>query len=370
MKEKVVILFGGESVEHDISIITALQSMQFLKERDDLLAVYIDKSGIWWVGENFDKIETYKNFIRMKHKEQVSLELGTNILLKKRNGKFVPFVNVKAMLNCCHGRIGEDGCVQGLAKMCKIPQTSPNITESALCMDKVFLKDVLQNNNILTPAYVSFNMCTYDKEKSVREIVKKLGLPVIVKPANLGSSIGISVCKSEDEIDDAAQLALSFDKKIIVEKVVGNLREFNCAALFFHEQIFCSDVREVSNHGKIYTFEDKYLENGAKNNDVDKKLSTKIKKLTEKAYKLLDLQGIVRIDFLYDKQNKNLYINEINTIPGSLAFYLFRGIDAGELIESSIDQCIDANKDEKKFIKSFESDALKIYEEVGISGKK
>ena len=370
MKGKIVILFGGESVEHDISIITALQVMDFLPEKGNVLPIYIDKNGLWWKADNLDKLEIYQNFEeKAKNKVRLTFLLGQNVLLEQKKGKFVEFCKVESVLNCCHGRLGEDGRVQGLLDVCKTPYTSPAMTESALCMDKVFLKDVLEKNNIKTPLYCHFDIDTYDNASALVQI-KKMGLPVVVKPANLGSSIGISVCTKIEQVEEAIKLAFSFDKKVLIEEFVEHLREFNCAAFYFQNQIFVSSVAEVKNKSQIFTFEDKYLDKDTKTHEIDQKLTKKIKKLTEKIYRLLNLRGVVRIDFLYDSKNRILYVNEINTIPGSLAFYLFKDIKFVDILDAVIEQSLADFSKEQKFVKTFDSDALKIFSQTKTAYKK
>ncbi len=355
MKEVVLVIFGGKSVEHDISVITAVQTMKSLPKQYVFLPVYVDKSGIWWIADNLQDVDIYKNFSKLaKNKKQVIL--GRKTLFVEKRSKLVGCYRVSAALNCCHGHFGEDGTLQGLLSACEIACTSCGVTSSALCMDKAFVKDILKANEIASPDYAYFDEKTCEKN-----LPKNLEFPVIVKPANLGSSIGISVCKDEKEYSDAIELALEFDKKVLVEKLVENLREFNCACFAYKGQKFTSSVNEVQNSGNVYSFEDKYLSSQAKNLDVDKKLGKKIKALTEKVYSLFDCQGVVRVDFLFDNENKILYVNEINTIPGSLAVYLFKGVPAQDIITAMIEECKENFNHSQKLVKTFDSDAIEIY---------
>lgn len=367
MKKKILIVYGGKSVEHDISIITAIQVFRQMPKEFDVILTYIDRNGLWWIGDNFSQIEIYSNFHKKaKNLKQVTLILGDKIVAIKKKNKFIPKYNVEAVVNCCHGNIGEDGSVQGILKACDIPSTSSGVTSSAICMDKIYMKDIFKANDISSPEYVSFDKCTYEHSKSkiIKNIESKIDFPLIVKPANLGSSIGITVCHDLKELDSAIELAFEFDNKILIEKLVENLREFNCACFQFKGEYFLSSVNEVKNKKEIYSFEDKYLSKSGDNQEVEKLLSNKIKTLTEKVYKLFDCKGIARIDFLYDEKQKILYVNEINTIPGSLAFYLFKDITFKDLLISIIEQSkIDYNN-QKRLVVNFDSDALKIFENV------
>lgn len=373
MKEKIALLYGGVSVEHDISIITAIQTMKFLPAEYSYLPIYIDKEGLWWTGENLENVDIYQNFRRFaKKKKQVSLVLGKDELLVKKGGKFVHFCRISAVINCCHGHIGEDGCVQGVFDCCDIAQTSCDVTSSALCMDKVFMKDILFANSITSPKYFSMHKCEYEgaKEEKHKQIEKRLSFPVIVKPANLGSSIGISICQNLEELSDALELAFEFDIKVLVEEVVQNLREFNCACFCFRGEYITSSVNEVKNKTNIFTFEDKYLTEHSKNKDADKKFAKKVKTLTEKVYKLFDCKGIVRVDFLFDEEEKVLYVNEINSIPGSLAFYLFKDVPFRDLLRAIIEESFSQRDNKRRLLKTFESDALKVFSETKIEAKK
>ena len=370
MKKKVLIVFGGESVEHDISIITALQTMMFLPKDYDFLPVYIDRDGAWWMAQNLNEKKTFVCFEKnAKNKKRVTLVCGKNILFQVKGKRLKTVCEVLCVLNCCHGRFGEDGALQGVLKGSNIPHTSCDVTSSALCMDKAFLKDVMERNNIPTPEYV----CISDdgiSEEVLHKTLSKLKPPVVVKPANLGSSIGVSVCKNEGELSDAIDFAFSFDKKVVVEKFVNNLREFNCACFGFKENLFCSDVNEVVQKGEVYSFEDKYLQNQSKTKKVETSIKRKVQMLTQKAYKIAGCSGVVRVDFLYDEKQRKLFLNEINTIPGSLAFYLFKGIKFQELIGCLIEDSLFREKKQTKLVKTYKSDALEVFEKTEIRGKK
>jgi len=372
MKERILVLFGGKSVEHDISIITALQAMRNLPEKFDFMPVYMDKKGLWWTAENLGDIHIYSNFEKLaKKKKQVSLILGENQILIKKGNKFVKGGQISGVLNCCHGNIGEDGSVQGLFKVCDVPQTCSELTSMALCMDKAFMKDIFKANGINSPHYVTFKELDYkgNKAKLVKQIGSKVSYPLVVKPSNLGSSIGISVCKTEGELDNALMLAFEFDKKVVIERLVENLKEFNCACFCYKGNFYPSKVNEVTNKSEIYTFEDKYLSENAKNQEADKKLSKKIQTLTEKVYKLFDCKGVVRVDFLFNEKANELYVNEINSIPGSLAFYLYKDIAFKDILTSMIEESKFLHASNNT-IKSFDSDALKIFDSVAKTYKK
>ncbi len=366
MKNKVLVLFGGQSVEHDISIITANQVVKNLPEGFEYVLCYVDKSGVWWTADNLSDIKIFHNFSKLaKNKRQVTFCLGQNVLLEKRGHRFVEKYKILTLLNCCHGAVGEDGAVQGVCKCCGVGESSPALTSSAVCMDKAFFKFILQASKIPTP-----NFCVVKNGDDLEKTIKKLGWPLIVKPANLGSSIGISVCKNLAQLEKAVDLAFSFDSKVVVEKVVPNLREFNCACLRFKGKVFISSVNEVTNKGEIYSFDDKYTSSSSKLSEPEKQLKNKIVSMTEKVYSLFDCKGIVRVDFLYDEKEKTLFVNEANTIPGSLGFYLFKDVPFKELLSCVIEESVRQKEEEKKFVKNFDSDAIAIFESAAEKMKK
>lgn len=362
MKKKTILLFGGKSVEHDISVITALQVMKQLPQQIDCLPIYIDKEGVWWTGDNLGDVEIYSNFQKLAKKRcQVSVLTGENVLLKRKNNKFLLLCEIETVLNCCHGGCGENGSVSGLFDASNVPYTSAGVLASSLCMDKAIFKDVLKTNFIKTPEY----FCVYKGEK-----IKKTKFPVVVKPCNLGSSIAVSFCKNENELKKSLDLAFQFDERVIIEKAVENLKEFNCACFFYRGQYFLSNVNEVDLKGDIYSFEDKYLSQDAKNKETARNLSNKIQHLTEKVYKLCLCKGVVRVDFLYDEKTETLYVNEANTIPGSLAFYLFKEIPFKELVSALLNQSLEDKSKTSSLIDHFDSSALENFKKLPQISKK
>lgn len=373
MKEKVGVLFGGASVEHDISIITAIQTMKFLPTEYEYIPIYIDKNGFWWTADNLQDVAVFEDFQkRARGKRRVSIVLGENKLLVKKNGRYAHLCNLSTVLNCCHGRIGEDGCVQGVFECCDVAQTSCDVTSSALCMDKVFMKNVFEANGVQSPKFVCLHKQEFEqnREECLKNIQKELTFPLIIKPANLGSSIGISVCEDFQMLEEAIEVAFAFDEKVIAEVVVQNLREFNCACFKFRGDFVTSAVCEVKDKTNIFTFEDKYLNAHQNGKDVEKNLAKKVVQLTEKVYKIFDCNGVVRADFLYDERAKVLYVNEINSIPGSLAFYLFKELPFKELLRALIEESFVEKDNKRRLLTTFDSDALKIFEEVKVECKK
>lgn len=356
----IAIIYGGKSVEHDISIITALQVMKNLPVNYTQVPIYITREGKFLTGKNFDKVDTY-----------ISKEIkGKEISFSFGNGSIVEMawprrkMHIDAAIVCCHGLNGEDGSVAALLQLAGIPHTSPSILSAAIGMDKSATKIMLEAHNILTTEFIVL----FKDKVDIKKVVNEMDFPLIVKPANLGSSIGISVCRNEDELKKAVSLAFEFDEKVLVERYIEKCREFNCACFLYKGKVICSKVAEVSK-GEIFSFDEKYL---AERNSREQKIPTMLRKdiqeLAERTYRKLELFGVVRIDLLYDESDDCLYVNEVNTVPGSLAFYLFpQKFD--ELLEVWIEEAIARRWQVNSHIYSYKSDALKIFKNVINSGK-
>ncbi len=359
--EKLVVFYGGKSVEHDISIITGLQVMSVIKNEYELLPIYIDHTGLWWTAENYDDPNIYADFLALAKKpKQVSVEFGLGcvyVFKKFKKSYFKP----AAALICLHGANGEDGAIAGVMQMANIPYSCPNLESSAICYDKELTKIVLKNFDIPVVSSITINIDQINK----KEIIKKIGFPMIVKPARLGSSVGIVVCKDEHELEQAIECAKLYDFKLIFEHFIENSREFNCAFCLNENMVISSNVYEVVGQ-KFYSFDEKYLTDKPKTQKVtSKKLEQLIKKLGEKTVLALECEGVVRVDFLMEDQT--LFVNEVNTIPGSLAGYLFGNLKevAIELVENAKARFF---KNEQLTFK-YQSEALSIFKENCFSNK-
>ncbi|MBE5740422.1 MAG: hypothetical protein E7349_06180, partial [Clostridiales bacterium] len=280
-----------------------------------------------------------------------------------------PISHVDVALNCCHGGLGEGGGVSALMEWNEIPLASPDLTASGVFMDKGITKLVLQSLNIPTVEYIRVNEGDYRKRGAflLKRIEPKLKYPVVVKPARLGSSIGITLAHSEEELKDSLETAFALDERVVIEKYLPNKTDVNCAAYMLHGEIVVSEPEKAFGEG-IYSFEDKYVkgnsginQSGNKNRSVFTNeggmvaltgvLRDKIRAYTKTVYKRMNLRGVVRMDFLVSEGNA--YLCEVNTVPGSLAYYLFceRLTDArlflGDILEEAI---IEAEKGEKKIL--------------------
>ena len=372
MKKNVLIFFGGESVEHDISIITALQVMQNLSPRYNFIPVYIGRNGVWQTAENMQDVSIYSNFKKKAKKIKfLTIVSGKPYVAIKKHKSYSKFIPVDFALLCNHGRFGEDGTLQGVLESSHIPYSSCDVKSSAVTMDKVFMKDVFVARNIPSLPYIPIEMDDFkeNKENIIKLVGNKLNFPVILKPANLGSSIGIKVCYDKKDFLTGMSYCAKFDRRILVEKFLDNIIEINCACVYMNNSLKVSDIQVVKKEDEIYSFKDKYLSNNDKNMlKIDKKTSILVKKLTQKLYKVFNCFGVVRVDFIYDKDSKHLFVNEINSIPGSLAFYLFKDLSFKDLVTCLIEEGMERFCREQ-YVTAYDSEALEIFESLKITQK-
>ena len=321
--KSVAVIFGGESVEREVSILTALEVMAYLRRDYEVVPIYIDSRG-WWADKGIDKLDFFKRGTTPK--TRVYME-GDSLYKKGAFGTLKLYKQIDVVYLMTHGGSGENGDIQGLLNMHKVAFTSCDTLASAICMDKYLLKKCLKSIGVPTLPATLYE--GGDIEGFCTEVERKYGYPVIVKPVTLGSSIGISVARDRQSLVEGIEGALLFDTRVMVEKYLEGKIELNQSAYMGDELRLSMIERPISKEGML-TFWDKYggdvkSMSGSMREmpaNIDSKLATKINSLTTKVYKALDLKGIVRIDYLYTEEG-GLYLNEINTIPGSMALYLY-----------------------------------------------
>lgn len=388
MKIKIGVFFGGNSVEHDVSIITAVQAMEHInKDKYEVVPVYIDKDRNFYTGHILKDIETFKDFKSMKKyiKRVTLVKDGDEFKLVAYKSLFKSTVaTIDVAFPIVHGKGVEDGSLAGYFDSIGIPYVGPKVLGAALGQDKVVQKQVMKAEGVNVVDYIWFYDDEYlADEKEVLENIKKLGYPVIVKPARLGSSIGISFVSDESKIESAIEEAINYDEKIIVEAVVDNLLEVDCAVLGNHSYMETSLIGEMLTSNEFLTFEDKYLAEGGKKGPskklsgskvtetagfkipakLDKEIENKIYEESKKAFRALELSGVTRFDFLVNKKTKEVFVNEPNTIPGCLAFFFFtpKDISYEKLLDDMITLTIKDYKNSLKKISSFDSNVLATY---------
>lgn len=396
---KVGVIFGGESVEHEVSIITAVQAMNYMDQKKyEIVPIYISKDRNWYTGESLREMSTYKDLslVPTLAKEVTLTKKDDEFILQKKNGLFKGTVEtIDVAFPIVHGKGVEDGSLSGYLETLGIPYVGPSMLGAAIGQDKVVQKQVMQASNIPVVNYTWFYDYEYqsDEENIIKEI-KKISYPVIVKPARLGSSVGIAVAKSDEQLKEAIEEAIKYDEKIVVEAMVKNLKEVDCAVVGNYQDMECSLIGEMLTDNDFLTFEDKYIgeggkggkKGGAKNQnggklatsgfkipaELDKEIEEQIYKYSKEAFRCLNLSGVTRFDFLVDTKAKKVYVNEPNTIPGCLAFFFYtpKGKKYTKLLDEMITSAIKEYKSSKKKVTSFESNVLSTYDgSKGAKGK-
>ncbi len=400
MKIRVGVIFGGETVEHEVSIISAIQAMNKLDlEKYEVVPIYITKKREWYTGEILKDIETYQDFglIEKYCKNVVLYYSNGSYVLQNKKGLFKSVVKeIDIAFPIVHGTNVEDGVLQGYLQSIGIPFVGSNVYASVVGQDKAFMKDVWKNADIPMTKYVWFYDVDYknDPEKIVK-LVSKLKYPVIVKPACTGSSVGISVCEDKDKLIEGIDEAIQYDSKIVVEEVVENLKEVNIAVMGNYEHQKVSEIEEVLSSNKFLTYADKYIGGGkgkikgAKNiksnaskgmastnrklpAELDSDIRKQVEDIAIRAFKALGSSGNSRIDFLIDEKTNKVYINEINSIPGSLAFYLWdaKNVNFSTLLDDLIQIGIKDYKRRVSKTHSFDSNILQGFAANGVKGMK
>ena len=388
-KLNIAVIFGSRSCEHDVSIISALQLIEAAKTAGfTVIPVYISREGLWYTGEALTQIETFREFNPMgKGITRVNLDVSANAgdlwaWPPQRAGLFAkvpaPIAHIDVAIPVLHGLHGEDGTVQGLLEMANIPYASSGVLGSAVGMDKIAMKQMLRGAGypVLDYVWLTRDQLKADREAIVERIEREIKYPAFVKPAALGSSIGVSKATNREELDKALDLAASYDRRILVEVGINNPVEINCAALGYGEVVRTSvcEMPVPSTGDKFLNFFEKYLRNvGTKGESsrgmkslsrvvpapIGEELTERIQRMTKEIFKLLDCRGTVRIDFILD-ENDVLYVNEPNTIPGSLAFYLWQecGVSFGKLVEIMVEDALRAHADKNTNVFAFDSTIL------------
>lgn len=392
MKIKLGVFFGGKSVEHEVSIITALQTIENMnREKYYIVPIYIAKDNKMYCGDLMDDIKQYTNIENLlKVSTQVTLAQRDNkVVLLRTNKKFYEnevYDYIDIAFPIVHGTNVEDGTLQGYLKMFNLPYVGCDVTASAVGMDKYVSKILLKENEIP----VLDCKCFYKNEETediVKSVEESIEYPVIVKPINLGSSIGIVVAKNKEELEEAIEDAFTYARKILIEKAIKNLKEVNCSVLGDYEDCKASECEELDKTSDILSYEDKYISGGKKTGgakqsmnagvlklpaDISNELKEEIQMLAKKTFKVLGCNGVIRIDFLIDEDTNKVYVNEVNTIPGCLSFHLWRaaGKEYPELLDEMIELALKRNREESNMVFSFDTNVLEGYANGGLKGGK
>lgn len=375
MKLHVGVFFGGKATEHEVSVISAIQAMENMdSSKYEIIPIYITKEERFYFSPILRNIEEYKNLpVLLSKATEISFEKSEDlkkIHLRKAGAKRFAkrLTSLDLIFPILHGNKGENGGIQGMFEMWGLPYVGSNVLASAIGMDKDIAKIVASHIGIPVIDFVSFHKYEYYSrpEQISNQIMEKLKFPMIIKPASGGSSIGIEIAKDEQGLRASIEQVFSFDVKIIVETKVETIREVNCSVLGDISEAKASVIEEPSTTAEILSFQDKYMQDSTKGMssakrqipaELSEEMKLKIEDYSVRIFKKYGCSGVVRIDYIIDTAKEKVYFNEINTIPGSLSFYLWKhnGIEYSELIDRLIKIAIKVHQRMNEFNYSFEN---------------
>jgi D-alanine-D-alanine ligase len=387
-KKRVAVIFGGISPEHEVSVITGLQALENLdKEKFIGIPIYVSKNGELFTGDSLLKIELYKNLLEIPQKSQrIQPYLDNQRKGFQTMGGFLKgnIIDVDVIFPCFHGGAGENGAFQGLFDLMRLPYVGSGVLASATGMDKIATKQLFEKAGLSITKYYWFYRKFWDenREKVLKEIKQKLTFPLFVKPANAGSSIGVTKAKNDEELENAIEVALLFDRKVIIEENFTG-REINISVLGNSgNDLETSACEEVFPSKDLLSYDDKYNSENSKAKgmasasrkipaELPPEMQVKIQSMAKLAYQTLDCCGLARIDFMYDAKRNQIIILEVNTIPGSLAFYLWepKGIKFKDLLTRLIDLSLERHEEARKITTSFPTNILENFNPKGKASK-
>lgn len=411
---RVGVVFGGVSPEHEVSVISSLQAINALdKDRYEPVPIYIAKDGTWYTGSALLEIDAYQDLDQVR-RDAIPVRVdagsfGSLLLIEKKKGGLMSSrpneFEADVVLLGLHGGSGEDGGLQGLCETFNVPYTGSSILGSAVGMDKVLSKMICRDQDIPIVDFVALreSQWAHNEDEWLDRIEAELGYPVVVKPARLGSSIGITMAGDRKKLDRAIEEALRYDDKVVIEHAVKKLREINCAVLGDPHEAEPSVLEQpVRTEGEeLLTFEEKYMRGGGDSSGgkgaarrrgskssegsggmasldriipapLDEAMADRIRKLAVKVFQLFECGGVARIDFMIDEATGDVFFNEINTIPGSFSFYLWdpAGVPFDELLSRMIELARKRHRDRNSRIRTYDVNLLSQKSLSGIKGSK
>jgi len=389
-KTTVGVIFGGRSVEHDVSIVTGHQVMQaFDPARYEVVPIYIDRDGRWFTGEPLRELKTFQNDIaRMKDVESVALSPATQhhglLINPTPRGWFERrrVLRLDVIFPTIHGSHGEDGTLQGVFEMADIPYAGCGVLASAIANDKAMTKIVLRQHGIPVVDSLSFTRAEWDVDADalVARIAAELTYPVFIKPVTLGSSIGIGKANDERLLRASIEVALNLDSRVMVESAVIGAVEINCALIGRGEDVRPSVLEQPVSWDDFLTYEEKYLRGGEGMKSaerlipapIDDALTTQIQGLAVRAFKAIGGRGTTRIDFLLNPDTRQVYLNEMNTMPGSVAFYLWQagGMSPREVVHELVEIGRDAHAEKRRNTYNYQTNLISVTAARGLKSVK
>ena len=377
MRLNIGIIFGGKSVEHEISIISAIEAMGYADENKyKIVPIYIDKDNTWYTGEHLKSIINFRDIDLVKRyaKKVALVRVDKSFVLQKLGMFKKNLCVIDIVVPIGHGAYLEDGSLQGYLNMLGVPYAGPSVLGAALGQDKVIQKELLSANNMPLVNYTWFYSYELSDKKLVQERLSKLKFPVFIKPSSLGSSIGIEIAEDEKDFFKKVKNTMKYDKKILVEEKVNDVKEINISVLGNYKKVEVSEIEEINSNEDFYSFKEKYVNNFSKIQEKDnktkpiisKEMIEDMKEYAINTFKALDGNGVARIDFLINDKTKKIYINEINTIPGSLSSYLWKAKKKNqtELFDDLIAIAIDNKKDDEQIQKAIPGNLLERFDNL------
>ena len=374
MKLNVGVIFGGTSVEHEVSIITAIQAMNHIdSDKYEITPIYITKTNEWYTGGCLRYIDTFKEYdLIRRYAKRVNLINKDGRYILQTNSFFKrEITELHLAFPVVHGANVEDGSIQGYLNMVGIPYVGSNVYSSATSQDKVFMKQILKANDIPALKFVWFGERFYrNKKAELFKQIDELNYPLIIKPATLGSSVGIELITRKEELDSTIERVFQYDNKVIIEEKIEDLIEYNCSVLLTPNGNITSEIEEITTNKEIIEYEDKITCDDKEKDNVIKRtcpanISDKLKKEIElyslAVFKLLNMRGTARIDFLYDNKKKLLYVDEVNSIPWCFSHHLWeaRNISYKELLNIMLADAISQEVKNQGMTKTIDTDIIK-----------
>ena len=389
-RKSVAVIFGGRSVEHDVSIVTGHQIMDaFPPERFEVVPIFISRDGRWFTGEPLTNLRNFQDsdLLQREGVEPCLLSPDTRhhgLILNPLAGRFSKseIKRIDVVFPALHGSHGEDGSLQGLLELSDIPYVGYATLGSALTNDKIIAKMILRQAGLPVLDDYSFSRDHWLEEPDaiIAKIRDKLGFPLFIKPATLGSSIGIGRADTPELLRASIDIAANFDRRILVEPAVIGGIEINCSVMGFGGQFKASTLEQPLSWDDFLSYEDKYLRGseGMKSAErlipapISTELSERITQISLKAFEAVDGRGIARIDYLVRPEQGEIFLNEINTMPGSLAFYLWQedGYTRANLVEKLVQLAHDAHMEKRRNIYDYQTNLVEVASQRGVKGSK
>ncbi len=380
MKINVAVLFGGNSVEHEISIISSIQAIENIdQEKYNVIPVYITKQLEMYCDSTFVTVDPFVEFDKTNYKQVNFIREDEQVFIRQTKGLFNKLdERIDVVLPIVHGTGVEDGTLQGFLKMFDLPIAGPTVLSGAVGQDKAVMKDILKSNNISQTKYV-----WVDRGQTINEAISiienALSYPVILKPASLGSSVGIEICNDKSELESGLSNCFMYDHKIVIEEALSDFEEFNISVFGTFDDFEHSVVERVLKEDEFLSYEQKYVSGSKKSGGkqggmaslsrevparIDTSVSEQIKSLASASYRALNCNGVVRFDIIISN-NGDIYINEVNNVPGSLSYYLWEatGYTYKDMLTKMIDQAVNKYYKDQKLIHSFDTNVLKLQKE-------